>query len=95
MTHIPSHIRSKRAAYKALAAYRISAADRDEIAQKIADTLAELPHDDLPLVIDAGHLGGIAGGVAWMIPSYVPTGRRREAAGAAVTAAARATMEEA
>ncbi len=93
MTHIPSYIRSKRAAYKALAAYRIAAAERDVIAQKISDTLAGLPRADLPLVIDAGHLGGIAGGVAWMIPSYVPTGRRREAAGAAVAAAAQAILD--
>ncbi len=94
MTHVPSHIRSKRAAYKALAAYRISAADRDEIAQKISDTLAELRDQDLPNVINAGSHGGIASGFAWMIPSHVPTGRRREAAGAAVVAAAQAILAE-
>ncbi len=93
MTHIPSYIRSKRAAYKALAAYRIAAGDRDVIAQKISDTLAELSHDDLPMVIENGMYGGIAGDFTWQIPSYVPTGRRREAAGAAVVAAARAILD--
>ncbi len=93
MTHIPSHVRSKRAAYKALAAYRISATERDEIAQKVSDTLAEVPRDDLPMVIENGMYGGIAGDFTWQIPSYVPTGRRREAAGAAVVAAAQAILD--
>jgi hypothetical protein len=93
VTHIPSYIRSKRAAYKALAPYRISAAERDTIAQKISDTIAEVPRSDLPLVIEAGLYGGVAAGIAWMIPSHVPTGRRREAAGAAVVAAARAILD--
>ncbi len=93
MTHIPSHIRSKRAAYKALAVYRISAAERGAIAQKISDTLAELGQPELTMVVGFGMYGGIASEFTWQIPSYVPTGRRREAAGAAVVAAAQAILD--
>ncbi len=93
MTHIPSYIRSKRAAYKALAAYRITAADRDEIAQRIADTLAELPEDVLPGLINLGLHSGTASRIAWMIQTHMPTCRRHEAAGAAVVAAARAILD--
>ncbi len=94
MPHVPSYIRSKRAAYKALAAYRIAAAVRDEIAQQVSDTLADLSREDLTIVAKAGMYGGIAGDIAWRIPSHVPTGRRREAAGAAVVAAAEAILTD-
>jgi hypothetical protein len=94
VTRIPSYIRSKRAAYRALAAYRITAADRDVIAQKISDTLAELGEPELSIVAESGMHGGIASDFAWQIPSHVPTGRRREAAGAAVVAAAQAILTE-
>jgi hypothetical protein len=88
--HIPSYVRSRRAAYRALATFRIKAAARDVIAAKVSDILGELPEAYMAGLIAAGDQSGIAGDLIRDIPSYVATDRRREAAGAAVVAAATA-----
>ncbi|GAA2347482.1 hypothetical protein [Dactylosporangium salmoneum] len=81
------------AAYRALAVFRIPAAERREFAAKVAATVANVPTGMLPNVVELGHDGGLAGDLFHDVPLCVSIYKRREAAGAAVVAAARALLE--
>ena len=83
------------AAYRALAAFRIPAAERRQFAAKVAVKVRGVPAEGLPNVAALGDMGGIAADLFHDVPLSVSIYRRREVAGAAVVAAAQALLNEA
>jgi hypothetical protein len=78
---------AEQAAYRALVAYRLNAAQREGAARKVVAALAEVPVELLPGVVNLGKLSHFAHELA-PVMWPVTTDRRLDAAAAAIAAAA-------
>lgn len=80
---------AQRVAYRALAAYRIPAGDREAMAKKIVAALGDVPDEDLPHLIANGSSSIVAHDIGrTIVQGHVKTGRQADAAGAAIVAVA-------
>lgn len=88
--------RCERAAYKALAALRLPAAIRRDIAARTVTALAEVPAEYLPMLVEMGPNAGLVHEITKTLPTVgIATQQRRTAAATAMVAAAQEMLKEA